>query len=94
MHWNTMHANCAGCIRSSHTSTAADLPGSTVDDRSTHAAHSPPADDRGRTCEPRNVASAAVIRKIGMRYEGRMRGTARIRDGWRDSDLYAIRVDD
>ncbi|GIJ46062.1 N-acetyltransferase [Virgisporangium aliadipatigenens] len=46
------------------------------------------------TCDPRNVASAAVLRKVGMRYEGRMRGTAYIRDGWRDSDLYAILVDD
>ena len=46
------------------------------------------------TCDPRNVASAAVMRKVGMRYEGRMRGTALIRDGWRDSDLYAILVDD
>ncbi len=46
------------------------------------------------TCDPRNVASAAVLRKLGMRYEGRMRGTAYIRDGWRDSDLYAILVDD
>jgi len=42
------------------------------------------------TCDPRNEASAAVMRKIGMRYEGRMRGTLLIRDGWRDSDLYAI----
>jgi ribosomal-protein-alanine N-acetyltransferase len=46
------------------------------------------------TCDPRNIASAAVLRKIGMRYEGRMRGTAYTRDGWRDSDLYAILVDD
>ncbi|TDD54726.1 GNAT family N-acetyltransferase [Saccharopolyspora elongata] len=46
------------------------------------------------TCDPRNLASAAVSRKIGMRYEGRMRGTAYIRDGWRDSDLYAILADD
>ncbi|GAA2805100.1 GNAT family protein [Saccharopolyspora taberi] len=46
------------------------------------------------TCDPRNLASAAVLRKIGMRYEGRMRGTAYIRDGWRDSDLYAILADD
>ena len=55
--------------------------------------------DHGRhrifgTCDPRNVASAAVLRRIGMRYEGRMRGTAQLRDGWRDSDLYAILVDD
>ena len=41
------------------------------------------------TCDPRNLASAAVLQKIGMRYEGTMRGTALIRDGWRDSDLYA-----
>jgi RimJ/RimL family protein N-acetyltransferase len=46
------------------------------------------------TCDPRNLASAAVLRKIGMRYEGRMRGTIFIRDGWRDSDLYAILADD
>jgi [ribosomal protein S5]-alanine N-acetyltransferase len=56
-------------------------------------------DEHGRhrifaTCDPRNVASAAVLKKIGMRYEGRMRGTALIRDGWRDSDLYARLVDD
>ena len=35
-----------------------------------------------------------MLRKIDMRYEGRMRGTAYIRDGWRDSDLYAILADD
>ena len=46
------------------------------------------------TCDPRNLASAAVLRKIGMRHEGRMRGTAYIRDGWWDSDLYAILADD
>jgi ribosomal-protein-alanine N-acetyltransferase len=46
------------------------------------------------TCDPRNLASAAVLRKIGMRYEGRMRGTAYLCDGWRDSDLYAILADD
>jgi [ribosomal protein S5]-alanine N-acetyltransferase len=42
------------------------------------------------TCDPRNVASARVLTKIGMRHEGRMRETLWIRDGWRDSDLYAI----
>ncbi|MEU4245211.1 GNAT family protein [Actinoplanes sp. NPDC026619] len=42
------------------------------------------------TCDPRNLASARVLVKIGMRYEGRMRETMRIDDGWRDSDLYAI----
>jgi ribosomal-protein-alanine N-acetyltransferase len=42
------------------------------------------------TCDPRNVASAAVLRRLGMLHEGRMRQTHVIRDGWRDSDLYAI----
>lgn len=42
------------------------------------------------TCDPRNVASASVLRKVGMTYEGRLRHTMLIRDGWRDSDLYAI----
>lgn len=46
------------------------------------------------TCDPRNLASAAVLKKIGMRYEGRMLGTVYIRDGWRDSDLYARLADD
>jgi ribosomal-protein-alanine N-acetyltransferase len=42
------------------------------------------------TCDPRNTASGRVLVKIGMTYEGRMRETVLIRDGWRDSDLYAI----
>lgn len=42
------------------------------------------------TCDPRNRASGRVLAKIGMTYEGRMRETLLIRDGWRDSDLYAI----
>jgi RimJ/RimL family protein N-acetyltransferase len=42
------------------------------------------------TCDPRNVASGRVLTKIGMTHEGRMRETQLIRDGWRDSDLYAI----
>jgi [ribosomal protein S5]-alanine N-acetyltransferase len=44
------------------------------------------------TCDPRNVASARVLQKIGMQYEGRMRHTLRLADGWRDSDLYALVV--
>jgi ribosomal-protein-alanine N-acetyltransferase len=44
------------------------------------------------TCDPRNVASAAVLRRLGMSYEGRMRETTLIRDGWRDSDLYSVLV--
>lgn len=42
------------------------------------------------TCDPRNRASARVLAKIGMKYEGRLRENLWIRDGWRDSDLYAI----
>lgn len=42
------------------------------------------------TCDPRNVASGRVLAKLGMTYEGRMRETLWIRDGWRDSDLYAV----
>jgi RimJ/RimL family protein N-acetyltransferase len=42
------------------------------------------------TCDPRNVASGRVLAKIGMTYEGRMRETVLLRDGWRDSDLWAI----
>jgi hypothetical protein len=42
------------------------------------------------TCDPRNVASAAVMRRLGMSYEGRMRETMLIRDGRRDSDLYSV----
>ncbi|WP_305786235.1 GNAT family N-acetyltransferase [Symbioplanes lichenis] len=46
------------------------------------------------TCDPRNLASAAVLRRIGMRHEGRMRGTILLPTGWRDSDLYAVLEDD
>lgn len=42
------------------------------------------------TCDPRNVASARVLRKVGMHHEGRLRHAMLIRDGWRDSDVYGI----
>lgn len=42
------------------------------------------------TCDPRNVGSARVLRKVGMIHEGRHRHAMLIRDGWRDSDVYAI----
>jgi RimJ/RimL family protein N-acetyltransferase len=42
------------------------------------------------TCDPRNTASARVLTKAGLTHEGRLRETTLIRDGWRDSDLYAI----
>lgn len=42
------------------------------------------------TCDPRNLASAAVLRTAGLLYEGTMRHTAHPRDGWRDSAMHAI----
>jgi ribosomal-protein-alanine N-acetyltransferase len=48
----------------------------------------------GATCDPRNAASAAVLRRVGMTHEGRLRHTIRIRDGWRDSDVYSILSDE
>jgi RimJ/RimL family protein N-acetyltransferase len=46
------------------------------------------------TCDPRNLGSAGVIRRLGMAYEGRLRHTLLIRDGWRDSDVYSILEDE
>jgi ribosomal-protein-alanine N-acetyltransferase len=46
------------------------------------------------TCDPRNTASAGVLRKVGMTHEGRLRHTLLIRDGWRDSDVYALLEDE
>lgn len=42
------------------------------------------------TCDPRNAASAGVLRRLGMQYEGRLRDAMLIRDGWRDSAMYSI----
>lgn len=42
------------------------------------------------TCDPRNVASAAVLRKLRLELEGTLRHTLLLRDGWRDSDVYSI----
>ncbi|QNN51513.1 GNAT family N-acetyltransferase [Nocardioides mesophilus] len=42
------------------------------------------------TCDPRNVGSASVLQRVGMTYEGRLRETVLIRDGWRDSDVYSL----
>jgi ribosomal-protein-alanine N-acetyltransferase len=41
-------------------------------------------------CDPRNTASARVLERIGMRYEGHLRDTMLIRDGWRDSLIYSL----
>jgi [ribosomal protein S5]-alanine N-acetyltransferase len=42
------------------------------------------------TCDPRNAGSERVLRKLGMTYEGHLRHTQFIRDGWRDSLTFSI----
>ncbi len=42
------------------------------------------------TCDPRNSGSVRLLKKVGMSQEGRLRHTMLIRDGWRDSDVYAV----
>ncbi|MEU0572463.1 GNAT family protein [Nonomuraea sp. NPDC005983] len=42
------------------------------------------------TCDPRNAASAAILKKLGMTHEGHLRHTAKLPDGWRDSALFGI----
>ena len=39
---------------------------------------------------PDNAASIAVVRKLGMQYEGRIRDHVFTNDAWRDSLLYAV----
>lgn len=46
------------------------------------------------TCDPRNIGSETVLRRIGMTYEGILRHTLRIRDGWRDSEVFSILRDE
>lgn len=41
------------------------------------------------TCHPDNAASARVLEKAGMRFEGRLVGHMLVRGSWRDSLLYA-----
>jgi RimJ/RimL family protein N-acetyltransferase len=41
------------------------------------------------TCHPDNLASARVLEKAGMAYEGRLRDHKLVRNRWRDSLLYA-----
>lgn len=42
------------------------------------------------TCDPRNMASAKILKKIGMIQEGRIREDLLLETGWRDSFLYSI----
>jgi RimJ/RimL family protein N-acetyltransferase len=46
------------------------------------------------TCDPRNLASAAVLQKVDMTLEGRLRHTMQIRDGWRDSSVFSMLADE
>ncbi|GAA2207612.1 GNAT family protein [Nonomuraea monospora] len=46
------------------------------------------------TCDPRNAGSARVLEKLGLTWEGRLRHTALIRDGWRDSEVFGILEDE
>lgn len=41
------------------------------------------------TCDPRNLGSSRVLSKIGMTHEGRLRDTALLHDGWRDSLVFS-----
>ena len=42
------------------------------------------------TCDVRNLASANVLEKVGMRREGRLREDKCVRGQWRDSYVYGI----
>lgn len=42
------------------------------------------------TCDVRNAGSYAIMEKLGMRREGTLRRNQQVRDGWRDTHLYAI----
>jgi RimJ/RimL family protein N-acetyltransferase len=44
------------------------------------------------TCDPRNTASASVLKRLGMTHEGRLREDLLIRDGWRNSDVYSLLI--
>ena len=46
------------------------------------------------TCDVRNVASARVLEKVGMRREGHCRGDKWVRGQWRDSYIYAMLEDE
>lgn len=46
------------------------------------------------TCDPRNLASARILAKVGMTHEGTMRHTMVLRDGWRDSHVFSVLQDE
>ncbi|TMV46596.1 GNAT family N-acetyltransferase [Paenibacillus mesophilus] len=46
------------------------------------------------TCRPENIGSAKVMEKIGMKYEGHLRGHMRHKGKWHDSFQYSILEDE
>ncbi|WP_377891114.1 GNAT family N-acetyltransferase [Alkalihalobacillus sp. R86527] len=46
------------------------------------------------TCDERNIGSSRVLEKIGMNLEGEIENHLLIQDGWRNSLIYAISVDE
>ena len=42
------------------------------------------------TCDARNAASVRLLEKLGMRQEGTMLQDRKVRDGWRDTGLFAL----
>jgi RimJ/RimL family protein N-acetyltransferase len=52
--------------------------------------HLPELERLEGTCDPRNTASASVLRHVGMTYEGTLRHVRLIHDGWRDSQVFSI----
>jgi RimJ/RimL family protein N-acetyltransferase len=41
-------------------------------------------------CDPRNVASAAIPRKLGFTHEGTLRAKTRFLEGWRDTMIWGL----
>ncbi|WP_263705928.1 GNAT family N-acetyltransferase [Shouchella tritolerans] len=46
------------------------------------------------TCDSRNIASAKVLKKVGMQQEGRLRDHLWLNDGWRDSFVFGLLEDE
>ena len=46
------------------------------------------------TCDPENVGSYRVLRKLGMKMEGQWRQSMLVKDKWHDCFLYAMLKDD
>jgi len=42
------------------------------------------------TCDVRNRGSFGIMEKLGMRREGTLRKNLLVRDGWRDTHVYAL----